>query len=293
MYVEKPLGVSIMQERRLRDVIHEYNRIFQFGTQQRSDRNFRFACELVLNGRIGRLHTIKVGVPGGKCGENLLPQPVPDWIDYDLWLGPAPWRSFNEKAVINDYWWHTSDYTLGWISGWGIHHVDIGQWGNDAQLSGPVEIEGSAVFPKDGFRDCAVTWDVNLKYSNGVLMNFTDTTKNRKGVTFEGTEGWVFVNRGGIDARPESLLTEVIGPNEKRLPVSNHHQRNLLDCIKSRKQTVAPIDIAVRSNTVCHLADIATRLRRKVRWDPDKEIFINDEQANRMMDRAMRSPWTI
>ena len=293
MYVEKPLGVSVEQEQVLRRTINEYERVFQFGTQQRSSRNFRFACELVLNGRIGRLHTIKVGVPGGRYSQSYPPMPVPDWIDYERWLGPAPWAAYTENRVINQYWWHTSDYTLGFISGWGVHHVDIGQWGNGSELSGPVEIQGTAVFPRDGLCDCAVNWDVNLKYDNGVTMNFTDNTKNKQGALFEGSEGWVFVNRGRIDAHPKSLLAEQIGPNEINLPVSNHHQRNLLDCIKTRSRTVCPIEVAVRSNAICHLSDIAIRLGRRLKWNPEKEEFINDVEANRMLKRAMRSPWRL
>jgi len=293
MYVEKPLGVSIQQGQVLRKAINEYKRVFQFGTQQRSDRNFRFACELVLNGRLGKLHTIKVGVPGGRFTKNYPDMPVPDWIDYDRWLGPAPWAPFTENRVINNFWWHTSDYTLGFISGWGIHHVDIAQWGNGTQFSGPVEIEGAAVFPNDGLCDCAVSWDVNLTYANGVVMNFTDNTKNQKGVLFEGAEGWVYVRRGKLDAYPKSLLSETIGPNEIHLPVSNNHKRNLLDCIKTGKKTVAPIEAAVRSDAICHLSDIAIRLGRKLRWDPENERFLNDDEANRMLTRPMRSPWHL
>lgn len=293
MYVEKPLSISIQQGRVLRKAINDYKRIFQFGTQQRSDRNFRFACELVLNGRIGKVHTIKVGVPGGRYTQNYPAMPVPDWIDYDRWLGPAPWAAFTENRVINQFWWHTSDYTLGFISGWGIHHVDIGQWGNGTQFSGPVEIEGSGVFPTNGLCDCAVTWDVNLTYANGVVMNFTDSTKNKQGVLFEGADGWVYVKRGKIDAHSKSLLSETIGPNEIHLPVSNNHKRNLVDCIKAGTKPVAPIEAAVRSDAICHLSDIAIRLGRKLKWDAEKERFTNDDEANRMLRRPMRSPWHL
>jgi len=293
MYVEKPLGLSVEQGQVLRETIKQYGRVFQFGTQQRSSRNFRFACELVLNGRIGRLRSMKVGCPGGKETGVYPPMPVPDGLDYELWLGPAPWAAYTENRVINQYWFHISDYALGFVAGWGIHHVDIAQWGNGTELTGPVEVEGTGVFPRDGLCDCAVSWDVNLKYANGVTVSFTDNKKNRQGVLFEGTEGWVFVNRRSLEAHPKSLLQEEIGPDEIHLPVSNQHQQNLLDCIKTRSKTVCPIEVAVRSDTICQLSDIAIRLGRKLRWDPGKEEFVNDAEASRMLKRAMRSPWRL
>ncbi|MBN2375196.1 MAG: Gfo/Idh/MocA family oxidoreductase [Sedimentisphaerales bacterium] len=298
MYVEKPLGLSLQEGQVLRDAIQQYSRKFQFGTQQRSDGMFRFACELALNGRIGKIHTIEVGTWGSHASGTFPKMPVPNWIDYEMWLGPAPWAPYTEKRVINDGgWWHISDYALGFIAGWGIHHVDIAQWGNGTELTGPVEVEGVGVYPPDGMNDVATDWDVNLKYANGVTVHFTNTKpeqgRNPQGVKFEGTEGWVFVRRGFIDAHPKSLLQEVIGPNEIHLPVSNHHQRNLIDCIRTRNRTVAPIDVAVRSDTICQISDIALRLGRKLKWDPDQENFVGDAEANRMLHRAMRSPWKL
>lgn len=293
MYVEKPLGLSVEQGQVLRETIKQYGRVFQFGTQQRSSRNFRFACELALNGRIGRLRSMKVGCPGGKETGVYPPMPVPDGLDYELWLGPAPLAPYTENRVINQYWFHISDYALGFVAGWGIHHVDIAQWGNGTELTGPVEVEGTGVFPRNGLCDCAVSWDVNLKYANGVTVSFTDNKKNRQGVLFEGTQGWVFVNRRSLEAHPKSLLQEEIGPDEIHLPVSNQHQQNLLDCVKTRSKTVCPIEVAVRSDTICQLSDIAIRLGRKLRWDPEKEEFVNDAEASRMLKRAMRSPWHL
>jgi len=293
MYVEKPLGLSVEQGQVLRETIQRCGRVFQFGTQQRSDWKFRLACELVLNGRIGKLHTIKVGCPGGVYAGVYPPMPVPGWLDYQCWLGPAPWAPYTENRVINSYWWHISDYALGFVAGWGIHHVDIAQWGNGTELTGPVEVEGTGVFPRDGLCDCAVSWDVNLKYANGVTMSFTDNNKNKQGVLFEGTQGWIYVRRSLWDEHPKSLLQEKIGPDEIHLPVSNHHQQNLLDCIRTRSKTVCPIEVAVRSDTICQLSDIAIRLGRKLKWAPKKEEFINDAEATRMLKRAMRSPWRL
>jgi predicted dehydrogenase len=298
VYCEKPLGLSVEQGQILRQAIRQYGRVFQFGTQERSSRNSRFACELVRSGRIGKVHTIKVGSRHSRCCEGTYQtMPVPDWLDYEMWLGPAPWAPYTQKRIINNWWYHISDYALGFIAGCGIHTVDIAQWGNGTDLTGPVEVEGTGVFPKQGLCDCAVSWDVNLKFANGVTMNFTDNKKNKDGVLFEGTDGWVSVKEehlgGQVNAHPKSLLAEKLSPDEVLLPISNHHQRNFLQCVKSRANPVAPIEVAVRSDAICQLSDIAIRLQRKLKWDPDKEQFINDAEANRMLKRPMRSPWHL
>lgn len=297
VYCEKPLGMSVQQGQVLRREVNRYGRIFQFGTQERSSRNSRFACEMVRSGRVGKIHTIRVGSRYSIATEDYPPMPVPDWLDYDLWLGPAPWAPYTANRVNNSHWFHISDYALGFLAGCGIHTIDLATWGNGTDLTGPVEVEGTAVFPKDGLCNCAMSWDVNLKFANGVLMNFTDGEKNPLGVKFEGADGWVFVKEehlgGTVDASPKELLKKEIGPDEVHLPVSNHHQQNFLDCVKTRSRTVAPVEVAVRSDTLCQLSDIATRLGRKLRWDPDKEVFINDDEANRMLNRPMRSPWHL
>jgi predicted dehydrogenase len=299
VYVEKPLGLSFAQVQLLREEVHRYGRVFQFGTQQRSMPQFRQACELVRNGRIGKLHTMRVSAPSGfaeRTGEpTYVPAPVPEGLDYEFWLGPAPWAPYTPKRVVNPYWFHTSDYSLGYVAGWGIHHVDIAQWGNGSELTGPVEVEGSGVFPSnDGLCDNALNWDVMLSYANGVRMRFTsDGCGQDHGIRFEGADGWVHVDRGGINANPKELLAVQFGPSDVRLPVSLNHQQNLLDCVKSRGRTVCPIDVAVRSDTVCHLSDIAMRLGRKLRWDPAREEFVGDVEANAHLARAMRSPWHL
>lgn len=293
MYMEKPVGLSFAEAKILRQTIHRYGSVFQFGTQQRSGRNFRFACELALNGRIGKVKTIRVGVPGGDFNEKFPQKPVPQGLDYQDWLGPAQWSPFTD-AILNG-WTHEriSRYSLGFISAWGVHHLDIAQWGNGTELTGPTEVEGTAVFPDEGVLDCAESWEVNLRYPNGVTIHFTDNTKNPQGVRFEGENGWVHVNRQGISASPESLLKETMGPDEIRLPASDNHSKNFLDCMRTRQQTVAPVDVAVRSDTLCQLSDIAVRLGRKLKWNPEKEGFINDAQASRMLTRSMRSPWRL
>ncbi len=293
MYIEKPLSLTVAEGRALWGAVKRYGRVFQHGTQQRSERNFAFACELVRNKRIGKLHTIKVGSPAsGEAGIEP-PMPVPKGFDYDRWLGPAPWEPYTEKRCQTPYWYFISDYTIGFVSGWGVHHVDIAQWGNDTDLTTPIEIEGEGVFPKDGLCDTATAWSVECKYANGVKMSYTDNGKNKQGVRFEGSEGWVWVKRGEIDADPKSLLTSVIGPNEIHLYESGDHRRNFLDCVKTRKQTIAPIEAAHHSTTICHLSQIAMLTQRKLKWDPDRERFVNDAEADRYLSRAMRSPWHL
>jgi len=293
MYVEKPLTLSLAQGQALRDAVHRYARVYQYGTQQRSSHEFRFACELVHNRRIGDLQRIKVGSPASRVSERITPAPVPEWLDYDLWLGPAPEAPFSDKRIVNEYWWHNSDYALGFVAGWGIHHVDIAQWGNGTDLTGPIEVEGTGVFPEDGFCDCATNWRVELRYANGVVLDYTDEGQNPHGITFEGSEGWVYVRRGFIDAHPKALLRTTFGPDAIRLYASRNHIGNFLECIKTRAQTACPIDSAVRSDMICHLSDIAMRLGRKLRWDPDRERFIGDAEADRMLTRAMRPPWRL
>jgi len=297
VYTEKPLGLSVEQGKVLRDTVNRLGRVFQFGTQERSSWSTRFACEMVLSGRVGKIHTIKVGSRYSTASGNYPPMPVPDGLDYDLWLGPAPWAPYTENRVSNSHWFHISDYALGFIAGCGIHTVDMAQWGNGTDHTGPVEVEGTGVFPRDGLCDCAVSWDVNLKFANGVVMNFTDGEKNPLGVRFEGTDGWVFVKErhlgGTFDAYPKALLREEIRPTEVRLPVSNHHQQNFLDAVRTRGQTVAPVEVAVRSDAICQLSDIAMRLGRKLKWNPDKEEFVGDAEANRMLSRPMRAPWSL
>jgi predicted dehydrogenase len=302
VYVEKPLGMSIHEILVLRDAVHRYGRVFQFGTQQRSSREFRLACEIVRNGRLGKLHTIKVGVHAGAAErfgrKTYSPEPVPDGLDYEMWLGPAPWAPYTTARLTYPHWFHISDYSLGYVSGWGIHHIDIAQWGAGTELTGPVEVEGSAQFPDDdALCDNPLSWNTRMKYANGVELVFTGDgpgfTGVRHGITFEGTDGWVWVNRGAIDAKPKSLLQEPFGPSDLRLPVSNSHQGDFLRCVRSREKTISNIDVAVRSDTVCQLAWCAFQLGRKLRWDPEKESFVGDPDANRRLTRPLRPPWRL
>ena len=299
IFLQKPLSLTIQEGRVLSDTVRRYGRVFQVGSQQRSDARWRQACELVRNGRIGKLHTVKVGFGTDPGTGPEQPMPVPDNLDYDFWLGPAPWAAYTEKRVHpktgydRPGWLRIAAYGAGMITGWGAHHNDIAQWGMGTEYTGPVEIQGQTEYPKDGLWDVHGDFSIEYTYANGVKVICNDNKKNKQGVLFEGTEGWVYVKRGQIDAQPKSLLTSTIGPDEIRLYKSNNHKANWLECIKSRAETIAPVEIGHRSCTVCLLGEIAMRLGRKLKWDPDTEQFVGDETANRMLWRPMRSPWWL
>lgn len=316
MYYEKPFGWSFRAAQAVRDAVNKANVVFQFGTQQRSSGNFRFACELVRNRKIGELKTILVGVPGSVPCPNQPTEPVPKELDYDMWLGPAPMKPYcfervrpythrpNEPWTRNySTWYHISDYCIGFIGNWGIHHLDIAQWGHGSENTGPVEIQGHGTFPTSGLADCALTWQVENRFADGVtLVHMDDETAKTHplqkgghghGILFIGTEGWVHVDRSGIDAEPKSLLKLSLGDNDIRLFKSDNHHGNFIDAIKGRAKPAAPVNIAVRSDTICWLDQIAIKLRRNLHWDPAREEFLNDPEANTMLDRPMRSPWKL
>ena len=299
IFAEKPLTFTIQEGRVLRDTVQRYGCISQVGSQQRSEANFRFACELVRNGRIGQLHTVRVGLPKDPLTKSVATMPIPADLDYDMWLGPAPWRPYSEMRVHPraDYgrpgWMCVSDYCRGMISNWGAHHLDIAHWGMDAEHSGPLALAGRTSFPDEGLWDVHGEFHIEYEYANEIKLICASTTKHKPGVVFEGSEGWVHVDRGFIDAQPKALLTSFISPNETRLYQSSNHKQNFLECVKSRAKTIAPVAIGHRSNSACILGDIAMRLGRKLHWDAERECFRCDDEANRMTFRPERSPWEL
>ena len=291
VYCEKPLTLTIAEGRRLADEVKRYGRILQTGSQQRSSTEFLKACEMVVNGRIGHLHTMRVGISNNNrtCEPTWTPEPVPDGFDYDLWLGPAPWEPYHTQRCHYQFRF-ILDYSGGQMTNWGAHHLDIAQWGNQADATGPVEIVGKGEFPKTGLFTTALKAEIEYTYANGVKMFLKS---GGGGTRFEGTEGWIYVNRGKLEAEPKSLVTSVIGPDEKRLYESRDHKRNFLDCVRSRKDPICTAEIGHRSSTVCHLGNIAMLLDRPLKWDPQKEQFIGDDEANRMTWRPARAPWRL
>jgi len=289
IYCEKPLTLTIAEGRELSDTVRRLGRVFQTGSQQRSTRNFRYACELVRNGRIGQLHTIEVGLPNGKATNVVGAEPVPPGFDYDMWLGPAPEAPFHSERCHYNFRFNL-DYSGGQITNFGAHDLDIAQWAMNMDGSGPVEVEGIGVFPDDGIWNTAVSCRFEAKYANGVKLT---CATGRSGVKFIGSEGWVYVNRGEIAAQPASLTTSFIGPDEVHLYESRSHWGNFFDCIKTRAEPVASAEIGHRTATFCHLANIALLLGRPIKWNPEREEFIDDAEANRMRSRAMRAPWHL
>jgi glucose-fructose oxidoreductase len=293
VYGEKPLGLTIEQDLACQKVFAETGRIFQYGTQQRSAPNFRFGCELVRSGRIGKVHTIEVIAPDGSAGGSTQEIPVPPTLNYDMWLGPAPEAPYTADRCKNPGHFFIHDYSIGYLGGWGAHPLDIMIFGNDSDQAGPITVEGTGVIPTEGLYNNVMNWDMKVQFADGVKMTFKpggDSTK------FIGSDGWVRVWRqypGGIDAEPKSLLTSKIGPNDVHLIESPGHAQNFIDSVKSRKPPVSPLDQAVRSDIISQLCDIAVRTKRKITWDNKTASIVGDDEAAKMASRSMRKPWTL
>ena len=266
-----------------------YGRVIQTGSMQRSDARFRHACELVRNGYIGDVKTVTVnitvtGFPMTSVECDLGGEAVPDYLDWEMWLGPAPFRPYNSRlappAEVEawPHWRDYRDYSGGMMTDWGAHHFDIAQWGLGMDESGPIE-----VIPPDG-RDYPM---LTYKYANGTLL-MRDDTRRDKAVVFSGTKGVVDVSRNHIRTKPGSLARQQIGANEIHLYKSENHYANWLNCIRTRSKPVCDVEIGCRSATVCHIGNIAHRLGRAVKWDPAKEQFVNDPEADRFLLRGMR-----
>ncbi|NUO81871.1 Gfo/Idh/MocA family oxidoreductase, partial [candidate division KSB1 bacterium] len=252
IYGEKPLAYTISEGRAVVDAVQRHGVVWQTGSWQRSQQHFRFGCELVRNGRIGKVHTVRVGLPHGNGIDNrgTQPAPVPEGFDYDMWLGPAPWRPYNPSRCHWNFRW-ISDYSGGQLTDWAGHHCDIANWGMGTEFSAPVEIEGRAVYPpaNDGLFDTPESYYFECKFAEGFTMIVADRRQQPKGmgVQFIGEHGWVYVDRSGIDAEPKSLLTSIIGPNEIQLYKSNDHHQNFLDCVRTRALTITPAEVAHHS----------------------------------------------
>lgn len=298
IYAEKPLSLTIREGRAMCDAVHNYSRVWQTGSWQRSQAQFRQACEIVRNGGIGKVHTVKVGLPSGGTCPPQAEMPIPDGFDYDMWLGPAPWAPYTKERCHWNFRW-ILDYSGGQLTDWAAHHCDIANWGMGTEYTGPVEVEGKGEYPKDGLWNTAVSYHFYCKYAagaspvapDGFVMDVANT--NRGGALFQGTDGWVWVDRGGIEAEPKSLLLEKLGSTDIHLYKSADHMGNFLECVRSRALTITPIEVAHRAITIAHLGNIAMRLGRKIKWDPVKEEITGDAEASRMLMRTMRGEWHI
>ncbi len=299
IYHEKPMGLSFEEARRVRAAVRKQGVVFQFGTQQRSDWRFRLACELALNGRLGKLEEIQVSVPGGRHGPAFAEQPVPDYLDWDRWVGPAPFTPFHEAKLQRDNHENMTQFSLGMISCWGIHHLDIAQWGNGTDATGPSAVEGTGEFPKEGAFDAIERWRVRFEYANAAPVVFVSdgTLGFTNGLRFVGSSGWVYVVRGDITAHEEKFLEDPknkVGAMPIKLPISGDHTRDFLDAIRNGRRAICDIETAVRSDTLCQLALIAVKQGRKLQWDPQAERFLNDHAPNASLQpRPFRGEWKL
>ena len=289
IYCEKPLTHNIVEGRKLVTAVTENKVIFQTGSQQRSEfgGRFRQAVEWIRNGRIGKVHTIRIGVGGPPKVCDLPEQPIPAGTDWDLWLGPAPVRGYNEilcpKGIHNHFpaWRSYLEYAGGGVADMGAHHFDIAQWALGKDNSGPVKIEPPADGAKKGLK---------LTYEDGTVMYHG----GKSGCTFEGSEGTIYVDRGTIQSDPASILKEPLTDSDQRVYHSTNHKKNWIECIlDGKKQPICHAEVGHRSASICHLTNIGYRLGRKLQWNPKTEKFQNDEEANKLLWRKPREKWNV
>ncbi|NND07873.1 MAG: Gfo/Idh/MocA family oxidoreductase [Saprospiraceae bacterium] len=294
IYCQKPLSLTIQEGRDMAKAVEKSKVIFQTGSQQRSNQHFRHACELVRNGRIGKLEKVVCGLPGGtpdfgKTGHLTEVIPVPKDFNYDLWLGPAAKAPYCPARTHVNFRW-ILDYSGGMVTDWGGHHPDIAQWGMDTERTGPIKvIKARGTWADHPVWNTATSFYFECLYANGITLVITDDAKH--GVTFEGSEGSIWANRRDSNSDPASLIASEISENEIRLYRSDDHYRNFIDCIISREAPIAPVEVAHRSITLAHLGNIAMQLNKDLDWDPVREEFINNSKANAMLKRPMRAPW--
>ncbi|MBM3335230.1 Gfo/Idh/MocA family oxidoreductase [Candidatus Sumerlaeota bacterium] len=291
---EKPLTLTIVEGRALADAVKGHKRIFQTCSENRSIEFYHRMCELVRNGRIGKLQHIEVALPRGHSvrAASFEIGPPPPGLDYDMWLGQAPWAPYCAARCHWNFRW-IFDYSGGMLTDWGAHMIDLAQWGNDTEHTGPIEVEGKGTFPPAALYNTATDFDISYKYANGVTMN---VSASQPGIRFEGDKGWIECAgwRGKLVANPPAVLGSKIGPDEIHLytePGGEH--RNFLDCVRSRKDCYAPAEVGHRTVAIAHIGNISMLLGRKLKWDPNKERFVGDDEANKMLSRPMRPPWTL
>ncbi len=303
IYCQKPLSLAVAHGRAIVRAVEAAGVTFQTGSQQRSSIHFRRACELVRNGVLGRIHTVRVYLPGGHkdwsgLGNRQAPEPVPEGLNWDLWLGPAPHRDYR-PALHPLNWRHNYDYSGGMVTDFGAHHFDIVQWALDADSTGPVRFfNGRAdVPPVDALYNTARSFYFEAEYADGVrlIVETADPKMGVGGVRFEGENGrWIYCSRGVLESHPESLRREKLPDNAIRLYESNDHEGNFIECIYSGRPTICPAEVGHRSITIAHLGNILLRLgRSELRWDPKSEQILNDPEAAAMLDRPLRPPWTL
>jgi predicted dehydrogenase len=315
IYLQKPTSLTIEEGRKMSDAVNANGIVLQIGSQQRSMTQFRVACELVRNGRIGKLQRIEVRLPGDPPGGNTEEMPVPKGFNYDMWLGQTPFvpytvdRVHPQTGYDRPGWLRCEQFGAGMITGWGAHHFDIAHWAMDTEYSGPIEISGMAEFPTAGLWDVHGSYETEMLYSNGVVVaGITESPEKPNGLLLTGSDGWIFVSRGAYTASPSDpvsstskalqasdakILSPLTNNDPVRLAVSQEHHGNWLESIRTGTKNITPAEVAHRSNTVCLLQHIAMKLKRKLYWDPVLERFNNDDEANSMIARPHRPPYSF
>jgi predicted dehydrogenase len=294
VYCEKPLSLTVREGRLMVQAARDHKRIVQTGSQQRSAKEFRLACELVRSGRIGKVEKVLVGIPASNyTGGIVADGDPPAELDYDFWLGPAPKRPYNVNRVhykFRFFW----DYSGGQMTNWGAHHIDIAQWGLGREDGGPVSVEGTATFPEDKSYEVTKTCRLTYIYADGVVLIVAQGDREVPGgTTFIGSKGKIHVNRGKLESTPAEIIKEPLTKDDTHLYESGSHHGNFVECVKSRKVPICDVEIGHRSATVCHLGNIAARLGRKLTWDPVKEAILGDEEATKMLSRPYRKPYVL
>jgi len=294
IYGEKPLARTIQDGRAIVSAVKKNNVVWQTGSWQRSGKMYRRAAELAINGRVGKITRVEVGLPDG---DSIIGTPpvmeVPAGLNWDMWLGPAPKVPY--RGVCHGDWRWTLDYSGGRLTDWAGHHVDIAAWGIGMDRTGPVEIEGMGIYPLEGLYNTPVEFDFTCKYANGIEMRVATGSRLRfnTGAAWFGEKGWIHVDRDGglLHASNPKILEEVIGENEIQLYKSNNHFWNFLECVRSRGETVCPVEVGHRSISIGLLGEIAMTTGQKIKWDPIKEEIIGSSVASRLLSRPYRQPW--
>ena len=295
IYCEKPISLTIAEGRAVADTVKRYGTVYQSGTQRRSNACFRFAVDIARSGMLGRLHTLHCYYHNGPTCPPQRPEPVPEGFDYDRWLGPAPFEAYTPRRCHGSFRW-LYDYSGGQLTDLGAHFNDLAQWANDSQYTGPIEYEGRAEFPRDGLFNTPVRFEVVATYADGVKMIYHDETepgRGPRGNKFVGTEGWVSIDDTGKITASSKAIMQKLKVTQRGYEYMTGHHRNFLDCVKTRRVPISNAEVSHRSVTTCHAGNICLRLGRDLRWNPDKERFINDDMANRMLARTKRAPWYL
>lgn len=305
VYGQKPLCRTIRDGQAIVSAVRKNKIVWQTGQQQRSDERFHRGAELAINGRVGKIKYIEVGLYDGGGGIGTPPvKEVSKGLNWDMWLGPAPKVPYRGVCHLNWRW--ILDYSGGQLTDWAGHHIDIANWGAGLDHTGPVEISGVGVYPREGIYNVPVEYDFLCKYANGIEMRVANSSRLRsRGTTWYGDKGWIHTDREGM--RPDGrwsdlgllsvsdpkLLKEVIGENEVHLYKSDNHYKNFLECIRSRKETITPVEVGYRAISVALLGEIAMTTGHKIQWDPEKEEIIGNHEAGRLLGRPYRQPWTL